>query len=146
MASQIEDRVAIDDLLTRYATAVDTKNWDLYRQCFTPNAFIDYTSAGGIKGTLDEVTEWLARVMPIFVMTQHLVVNREVTIDGDTARSRSAFFNPLGVSDGKGGMTVFFDGGYYNDRMVRTADGWRIAERIEQSSYSTRLNALGGQH
>jgi len=25
---------------------------------------------------------------------------------------------------------------------VRTADGWRIAQRIEESSYSTRLNRV----
>lgn len=139
----IADRIAIDDLLTRYATAVDTEDWELYRSCFTPDAFIDYTSAGGIKGSLDEVVAWLAQVMPIFAMTQHLVTNRDVVIDGDAARARSAFYNPLGLSDGNGGITLYFDGGYYNDKLVRTAAGWRIAERIEDSCYSTRLNKVG---
>ena len=27
----LSDRVEIEDLLTRYAHAVDTRNWDLYR-------------------------------------------------------------------------------------------------------------------
>ena len=31
------------------------------------------------------------------------------------------------------------DGGYYCDRLVRTKDGWRIQERVEEFSYSTRL-------
>lgn len=139
----IADRLAIEDLLTRYATAVDRKDWALYRSCFTADAFIDYTSAGGIRGSLDEVAVWLEQVMPVFAMTQHLVVNREIRIDGDRAEARSAFFNPLGVPDGKGGMTLFFDGGYYNDELVRGEDGWRIRRRIEESSYSTRLNRLG---
>lgn len=141
--NSVSDRLAIDDLLTRYATAVDRRDWQLYRSCFTADAHIDYTSAGGISGTLDEVVSWLAQVMPVFTMTQHLVVNREISIDADRAQVRSAFFNPLGVPDGKGGTTLFFDGGYYNDEMVRTADGWRIQQRIEESSYSTRLHALG---
>jgi hypothetical protein len=75
-------------------------------------------------------------------MTQHLVTNRRVTLDGDTATSRSYFFNPLGLPDTKRGMILYFDGGYYNDRLVRTEDGWRISQRIEEAAYSTRLNRL----
>jgi 3-phenylpropionate/cinnamic acid dioxygenase small subunit len=134
---QIAERLEIDDLLTRYATAVDDKDWDLYRSCFTEDAFIDYTSAGGIKGNLKEVRDWLAKTMPMFRMTQHVVCNREIQIDGDKATARSAFYNPMGFPDGEEGMKLFFDGGYYNDKLVKTADGWRIRERIEQSSYST---------
>jgi len=142
-AREISDRLEIDDLLTRYATAVDTKDWDLYASCFTADAFIDYTAAGGIKGTLAEVKKWLSEVMALFPVTQHLVGNRVIAVDGDRATSRSAFFNPMGVADGKGGVTLFFDGGYYNDKLVRDAGGWRIAERIEESVYSTRKYAIG---
>ena len=59
---EISDRIEIDDLLTRYATAVDSKDWDLFASCFTPDAFLDYTSAGGVKGPLPEVTKWLSDV------------------------------------------------------------------------------------
>lgn len=139
---EISDRIEIDDLLTRYATAVDSRDWDLYATCFTPDAFIDYTSAGGIKGTVQEVRDWLAKVLLVFSMTQHVVANRVVVIRGDTATARSCFYNPMGVPDGNGSMTLFIDGGYYNDRLVRTAEGWRIRERIEESVYSTRKHRL----
>ncbi|MGY8803024.1 MAG: nuclear transport factor 2 family protein, partial [bacterium] len=46
---ELLDRREIDDLLIRYATAVDTKDWDLWETCFTEDAFVDYESAGGIK-------------------------------------------------------------------------------------------------
>jgi 3-phenylpropionate/cinnamic acid dioxygenase small subunit len=138
----IADRLEIDDLLTRYATAVDRRDWDLYASCFTPDAFIDYTSAGGIKGTLTEVRTWLAQVLPNFPMTQHIVTNRVITVQGDKATARSCFYNPLGVPDGHGGMGLFIDGGYYNDRLVRTAQGWRICERIEETAYTTRSHPL----
>lgn len=133
----LADRFEIDDLLTRYATAVDTCDWDLYSTCFTEDAFIDYTSAGGIKGNYPEVRDWLAKTLPMFSMTQHVVGNRVIQIDGDKATARSIFYNPMGLPDGDGGQKLFFEGGYYNDQLVRTADGWRISERIEESSYST---------
>jgi 3-phenylpropionate/cinnamic acid dioxygenase small subunit len=137
----IADRIEIDDLLTRYATALDAKDWDLWASCFTPDAFIDYTSAGGIKGTLPEVRQWLTDVMAGFPMTQHLVTNRAVHLDGDTATCRSCLFNPMGVPDNES-LMVFFDGGYYRDRLVRTMGGWRIAERIEEATFSTRLHRV----
>ncbi len=141
---EISDRLEIDSLLTRYATAVDDKNWDLYTTCFTADAFIDYTAAGGIKGQLPEVRKWLSEVLPAFAMTQHLVTNRAIVIDGDQATARSCFFNPMGIADGNGGMKVSFDGGYYNDKLVRTVQGWRIAERIEETAYTTRIHRLAG--
>lgn len=138
---EISDRIEIDDLLTRYATAIDTKDWELYSACFTPDAVIDYTAAGGVKGTLPEVRQWLAEVMAGFPMTQHLITNRAVRIDGDTATSRSCLFNPMGVPDGDS-LMVFLEGGYYRDKLVRTADGWRIAERIEEPTFSTRRHRV----
>jgi 3-phenylpropionate/cinnamic acid dioxygenase small subunit len=133
----IADRLEIDDLLTQYASAVDNKDWDLWETCFTEDAFVDYESAGGVKGKRTEVREWLEKTLVMFPMTQHVVGNREIRIEGDRATARSAFYNPMGLPDGEGGMKLFFDGGYYNDKLVRTSEGWRIEERIEESSYST---------
>lgn len=138
---QLSDRLEIDDLLTRYATTLDAKDWDGWAACFTPDAHIDYTAAGGIKGTLAEVREWLASVMAGFPMTQHLVTNKVVAIDGDHATCQSALINPMGLPDGDG-MMLWIEGGYYRDRLVRTDAGWRIAERIEQPTFSTRRHRL----
>ena len=139
----IADRIEIDDLLTRYATALDAKDWHLFSTCFTPDARIDYSAAGGITGALPEVREWLASVMAAFPMTQHLVTNKAVRLDGDTATCRSCLFNPMGVPEGDG-MAVWLEGGYYRDRLVRTADGWRIAERTEEPTYSSRRHRIIG--
>ena len=138
---QIADRIEIDDLLTRYATALDAKDWNLFTTCFTLDATIDYTGAGGIKGTLPEVRQWLAEVMERFPMTQHLVTNRAVQVSGDSATCRSCLFNPMGARDDDG-LVVFLEGGYYRDKLVRTADGWRITERIEEPTFSTRLHRV----
>jgi 3-phenylpropionate/cinnamic acid dioxygenase small subunit len=130
----IEDRLEIDDLLTRYTVAIDNKDWDLLATCFTPDAHIDYRSSGGAEGKYPEVAAWLAETLAAFPMTQHFCTNRRVTLAADTATARSYFYNPMGFPD-TDGQKLMFVGGYYNDRMVRTPDGWRIAERIEEMAW-----------
>jgi len=136
------DRQEIDDLLTRYATAVDTKDWELYETVFTEDAFIDYESAGGIKGKLPEIRAWLEKTLAMFPMTQHVVCNRVIELDGATAKARSVFYNPMALPQEESAHILFFDGGYYNDQLVKTENGWKIRERIEESSYSTRLSRV----
>lgn len=128
----LPDRMAMEDLLTRYATAVDGRNWDLLDSVFTHDAHLDYRSAGGVEGGYPEVRKWLAEVLPIFDMTQHLVLNREFKRDPDGVQASSCFLNPNQLRvDGK--LWLFTVGGRYHDRLVETADGWRIARRIEHT-------------
>ena len=54
----LADRLAIEDLLTRYAHAVDRHDWDLYRSVFTDDAHIDYPSAGGIASVPEDVSKY----------------------------------------------------------------------------------------
>ncbi|MEI8002364.1 MAG: nuclear transport factor 2 family protein [Actinomycetes bacterium] len=129
---ELQDRFEIDELLTRYAYAIDDREFDRLDTVFTPDARIDYTSAGGIAGAFPEVKAWLAEILPMFSAYQHLVGNRRVTLDGDAATSVAAFFNPMATN----GEISFFCGGEYHDRLVRTADGWRIAERVEKTSWN----------
>jgi 3-phenylpropionate/cinnamic acid dioxygenase small subunit len=129
---QVVDRLEIDDLLTRYATAIDTGNFDLLDDVFMPDAHVDYTSAGGIAGDFPTVKAWLSEVLPHFPAYQHLVGNRNVVIDGDSATSKSVFYNPMIQKNGD----TFFVGGEYHDKIVRGPNGWRIAERIEKTVWT----------
>jgi hypothetical protein len=130
------DRLEIDDLLTRYATAVDARDWALLDTVFAPDACLDYRSAGGIRGTYDEVRAWLAGVLPIFTWTQHLVVNRAVDIDpgGQAATSVSIFHNPNELTI-EGQRWFFTVGGRYHDRLARLSAGWRITTRVEETTW-----------
>ena len=129
--TRLADRLAIDDQLTRYCRAIDSGDWDLLDGVFTPDAVLDYTSSGGIRGVYPDVKAWLAQVLPLFPIRQHYVTNREVEFAGDTAKSQAYLYNPMGRRREDGGADLFFTGGIYRDRWRRTADGWRIAERIE---------------
>src|ERR1700736_4271931 len=92
----LSDRIEIDDLLTRYASALDMREWDTLDTVFTADAELDYRSAGGLCGTYPEIKAWLSEVLPMFTWTQHLVLNRAVELEptGESGRSRSSFLNP----------------------------------------------------
>ena len=133
---QLADRLAITDVLTRYAWSLDAKEFDGLDDVFTPDAHIDYSSSGGTKGAFPEVKAWLASVMPHFPAYQHLVTNVDLRVDGDTATSRAEFYNPMVTTKPDGSRGIFFVGGEYHDRLVRTPAGWRIRERIERSVWT----------
>jgi len=128
----VVDRIEMDGLLTRYATAIDGLDWDLLDTVFTRDAHLDYRSAGGLAGTYPEVRQWLADVLPLFEITQHLVVNREYKRTTDGVRTRSSFLNHNRLRV-EGEPWQFTVGGRYHDRLVRTTDGWRISRRTEET-------------
>lgn len=132
---ELSDRVEIQDLIARYAHAIDDQDWDGLDRVFTPDAVIDYTDLGGAKGNLDETKRYLAEAMPNFSAFQHLSTTTRLDLDGDRATARTILFNPM-VMTHEGEQRVFFIGLWYCDDLVRTAEGWRIAHRREQKSWS----------
>lgn len=132
---EISDRIQIDDLLTRYTVAIDTKDWELLDTCFLPDAQVDYTTSGGIKGVYPEVREWLGKALAAFPITQHFISNTVVQLEGDRATSKTYVYNPMCTNKPGGGQHVFNVGAYYIDKLAYTDEGWRIAERYEEQAF-----------
>ncbi len=129
---QLSDRAEIADVIVRYGWAIDTKDWTLLDSCFTPDAHVDYSSnPGGKAGPYREVRGWLEKGMAAFPITQHLMSNIDITLDGDTARVRTMVTNPQGAATREGPLHFFYVGGRYDDHFARTPDGWKIAQRVE---------------
>jgi len=124
------ERRAIVDILVRYCTAIDTGAWHLMADVFLPNARVDYRGAGGPVLGGAETAEWLAENMAKFEVLQHFVSNVQVTQDGDAVRS-TAYVHAVHGFKGDDEKLRFFDlGGEYSDRLIETAQGWRISERV----------------
>ncbi|MFB7466726.1 nuclear transport factor 2 family protein [Streptomyces sp. NPDC056224] len=135
----VMDRLAIDEVVTGYAVAVDDGDWAAYRALFTPSGRADYSSAGGIEGPAGEVADWLAQTMKLFPVRQHLIVNRLVRLEdvggspGDSAEVRADFLNPMrlegtdgAAADGTVTAPNFVAAGRYSFALARTHDGWRL--------------------
>ncbi|MCG8592279.1 MAG: nuclear transport factor 2 family protein [Proteobacteria bacterium] len=132
---EISDRIEINDLLTRYTTAIDTKDYGLLDTCFLPDAELDYVSSGGIKGAYPEVRQWLEKALSAFPMTVHYISNSVIELKGDRASGKTLVNNPMGFPKPDGSLHIFTVGAYYIDELVRTEEGWRIAKRIEEQVY-----------
>jgi hypothetical protein len=139
---QISDRLEVQQLFTDYATAIDRKNFDALDAVFTPDAYIDYRAMGGIDGRYPEVKAWLAQVLPNFPNYFHMVSNIALKIEGDRASSTIVCFNPMQMNLPDGKSQVMFLGLWYDDKLVRTAQGWRMSERVERKCFD--YNVPGG--
>ncbi len=132
---EVSDRIAIDDLLDAYASALDTKDWDTLRTLFTPDAIVDYTEEGGVRGSIEEAITWLQATLAAFTASQHFVTNRRVRVNGDEATVHAYIFSPLGAPGGDGALTLVFAGGFYEDVVRRTDEGWRFTARTIRASW-----------
>jgi 3-phenylpropionate/cinnamic acid dioxygenase small subunit len=118
-----DDRQDICDLLVRYATGIDRRDWSLFRTVFTDECELDYGEIG-TWDTVGAVTEFMQRSHSAG-QTLHRMSNHAIALDGDRARART-YVDMIMVSDNKSGVNAV---GYYDDEIVRTDDGWRIARR-----------------
>ncbi len=126
----VSDKLEIQEQLARYALGVDTKDWDLWKSVFTPDAYVDYSSAGAAVGPRDEVAAFLEAGIGTMPWTQHIITNIEIDLDGDRAKVRAMFLNPMQLP----GMTEpSVCGGYYHHDFVRTPDGWKSARLVEEN-------------
>jgi 3-phenylpropionate/cinnamic acid dioxygenase small subunit len=126
LAMTTTDRDEIFDTLIRYATAIDTRDWTLFRTCFTPDCRSDYGDIGGWPD-LDGLTDFMVRAHADLGQTLHRITNPAITIAGHTATARSYVHMLVPVAPGS---TVAFNSlGFYDDTLLRTDEGWRIAAR-----------------
>jgi 3-phenylpropionate/cinnamic acid dioxygenase small subunit len=120
---EVADRLAVSDVLTRYATAMDNRNWDLLATCFTEDATLDYDTSG-VFGRKDFVTHCAEGLAPMKA-TQHSVTNHVIVLDGDRARATSY----VTAQHVRANDATFTLGGTYHDELVRSGDDWAIANR-----------------
>ncbi|WNF25856.1 nuclear transport factor 2 family protein [Streptomyces sp. C11-1] len=130
------DRLAIDDVITGYAVAVDDGAWSDYGALFTEDGRADYREAGGAEGPADEIARWLAETMSLFPVRQHLIVNRRIELEdlggypGDRAQVRADYLNPMRLARkddaGADNAPDFVTGGRYTFELRRADPGWLI--------------------
>jgi hypothetical protein len=124
----LADRAEIADVIHRYATGLDRRDWRLYRDVFT-DEFDNYTNTGEIEHLTADA--WVERWRPVFEgydATQHLMGNNLFDVHGDEATCVTYVQARHVIVEG-GVTEAYVIGGYYTNRFRRTATGWKIAVR-----------------
>ena len=93
---EISDRLEIQDLLAHYCYAVDDRDWDAYRNVFTPDAILDDSVTGGIRGGVEEHVPYMQKALSKILISQHGISTILFDIKGDQARVRVLDFGPNG--------------------------------------------------
>lgn len=132
-----DDRQDICELLVRYATGIDRRDWPLFRTVFTADCELDYGEIGSWTG-VDAVAGFMEQVHALAGHTLHRLTNHAITVDGDKATARTYIDGLIMAADNVSGVNAI---GFYDDEIVRTADGWRIARRRYTQ---VRLTTVGG--
>lgn len=124
--SEVQDLTAILATLSRYATALDQRDWGLLEQVFTPDLVYDAGewTTHGFPDYLDRLRPYLEGCGP----TQHLLGNHRVALDGDTAET-AVYVRAFHVGTRELADTTYEMFGEYRDRMIRTEAGWRSRHR-----------------
>lgn len=123
MSQFVEDRLAVQDVMLRYAKGVDDRDMALYRSCFADDVEVHGFGAETIQGG-DEWTAYVAEALEAYGPTQHMLGPQLATIEGDIAHCRTDVqaLHCLKAPEGD----VFTLWATYVTDMVRIEDEWKI--------------------
>lgn len=138
--ARVVDRIAIQDLMARYAQGVDRRDWDKVRATFHPDAHDDH---GEYKGNVDGFIAWVSQRHAKVVQSMHFLGNCTIEFTGpDVALCETYYIArqtyPADAEAarsmlGSAGKAVPMEAeiwGRYVDMVERRNGEWRTARRI----------------
>jgi ketosteroid isomerase-like protein len=149
----LEDHIQIEQLLMRYAAALNTKDADAYVAMFTPDAVFELRRhmkeppfLGPFKGREALRKQWFAEGSSPggaqgFGPMRHVTTNYEINVKGSTATVR-AFFIEV-VSNGNNSPPgskppTIHAMGRYEDELVKQDGQWLFSKRIVVTDMNTK--------
>ena len=140
------DRLAIQDVVSRYCWALDTGDVEDFVACFTHDAelvwdaFDQPVSFAG-HDALRHFAGFL-RDQPATAGRQHSVTNLLVEADGDGAHGKAYVTVALRQGHGPHLLNVM---GWYEDTYAREDGDWKIARRVIRDWSGPVLAGIAGQ-
>ena len=134
--ARIEDRIAISEVVIRYAMAIDRSDWQSFAELFTDPVHVNFSEAGLPPGDFSRemFVGFASAGLDGFTARQHLSPNHVIAFDdADHAVCESYMYAQHYLKGAEGGDFYLMRGSYVN-RLVRTDDGWKI-EHLTQHIY-----------
>jgi 3-phenylpropionate/cinnamic acid dioxygenase small subunit len=124
--SERDAKQDIAEVLIRYATGIDRRDWDLFRTCFSDSCHVEYPGIGTWESS-DAVTDFMTQAHAAAGQTMHRISNIAIDVAGETATARCYVDGVILAADGQSGHNPI---GWYDDQLVHGPDGWRISQRV----------------
>jgi hypothetical protein len=119
------DREKIRNCLALLARGEDRRDGPMITSAYWPDSITDY---GVFAGNFDEYLAWVVPGSPAIPVTQHVLGQSFIQLEGDAARAETQVISYHRVNMGTEERDTCI-GGRYLDRMEKRNGEWRIASR-----------------
>ncbi|MFZ5846720.1 MAG: nuclear transport factor 2 family protein [Actinomycetota bacterium] len=127
---------AIKQLKYRYLRTLDLKQWDEFERVFVPEATGDY-GEGLAFPDRDSLVGFMRDSLGPQMITLHQCHHPEIAVDGDRARGVWYLEDKVLMPEHR---LVLEGAAIYEDRYVRTEDGWRIEHTGYRRTYEATMS------
>lgn len=138
-----DDTNQIVKVINLYALTVDTQRWELFDQVFTPDVDANCPPNGRWSDLKTLRHHWAAFHEPLDAST-HTFTNHQVIVNGDRANALSYVIVRL-IRQMPHGENYYESSGWYDDTLIRTAEGWRIRARLYGGNWWHGNPRVGGE-
>jgi ketosteroid isomerase-like protein len=125
-----DDIASIVNVINFYAVAVDAHRYAMFERIFTEDVECD-VGGGAVFTDRATLMKVFADIHAVFDATQHITSGHAVALHGDRANCLS-YVSGRFRREIDGSPCVFHSTGWYDDVLVRQADGWRISRRVSR--------------
>ena len=132
----VEDRLAIRDLLLRYGSALDARDWAALRSVFTPTSRALYAGHDTWLESGDTIVGWIDEMTTHTPWQHHFLSMQQLALEGDQARATTYLVSSQRTDDEPAQLVRML--GTYRDVLTRTPQGWRITERRLELGWAER--------
>jgi hypothetical protein len=132
------DRAVIGEMQNRYMFALDWHEADVYASLFVDDAVLEWPEGRAegkeaIRAACFRIGEFYDRLAAAAgprkpFRLRHFVTNQVFQIDGDQARAWAYWFDLNNDNLQRWPYVAAY--GYYEDDLIRTAEGWRFTRRM----------------
>jgi hypothetical protein len=126
----------IKQLKYRYLRTLDLKRWDDFAAVFVPEVTADY-GEGLAFGSRDELVAFMRDSLGQRMVTLHHCHHPEIDVDGDRATGVWYLEDKVLMPDHR---LVLEGAAFYEDRYVRTGEGWRIERTGYRRTYEATMS------
>ncbi|MFL6061636.1 MAG: nuclear transport factor 2 family protein [Marmoricola sp.] len=138
--TSVEDRIAIEDQLYRYASSIDSGNPDALYDVLHPDLWAQYGNAEPAESA-DVVVGWIRDATKNCIWQHHLLSVYHVDVEGDSA---TALVYHTSYQKFEGDDDVCLLVGRYHDELVREGGTWKIKKLVFEIMHGERRTDTAG--